>query len=416
MGIESPVVSAVIARMANPEINLAAYGGVVFPLSFIIEAPIIMLLPASVALCKDWASYLKVRRFMIISGLLLTLLHIFVAFGPLYHPVVSGLIGVPEEIVEPARLGLMIMTPWTWSIAYRRFQQGVMIRFGYSRGVVNGTIVRLLADAIMLWVGYTWGALPGVAMGAAAHAVGVMCEALYAGLAVRPILRNYVRSAPEVEPLSWRAFAAFYAPLAMTSFISLLWQPVGAAAISRMPMALESLAVWPVLGGVAFMLRSLGIAFNEVVVALIEVDQSYKPLKRFATLLIAALIVLHLLVVATPFGFWWFRSISALPEPLARMAVLGLWLALPQSPLAVLQSWFQGAILYGKKTRGIPESVSIFLIVILLVSGLGIWLQRVPGLYFAMGAYFTASLSQTLWLAYRSRVVLNAVRRRDEAV
>ena len=36
IGIELPLLSAVVARLANPEINLGAYGGVVFPLSLLI--------------------------------------------------------------------------------------------------------------------------------------------------------------------------------------------------------------------------------------------------------------------------------------------------------------------------------------------------------------------------------------------
>ncbi|HEY5572580.1 MAG TPA: hypothetical protein VIK64_06135, partial [Anaerolineales bacterium] len=129
MGAELPALSAVVARLANPEINLAAYGGVVFPLALIIESPIIMLLAASTALSKDWNSYRKLYRFMMVSGAGLTVLHILVAFTPLYYVVVETILGAPQEIVEPARTGLMIMTPWTWSIAYRRFHQGVLIRF-----------------------------------------------------------------------------------------------------------------------------------------------------------------------------------------------------------------------------------------------------------------------------------------------
>src|SRR5574341_30925 len=130
MSMEGPALSAVIARLANPEINLAAYGGVVFPLALIIEAPIIMLLAASVALSKDWESYARVRRYMMTAGAALTALHVLLAFTPLYYFVVRGLIGAPEEILEPAHLGLKIMLPWTWSIAYRRFNQGALIRFG----------------------------------------------------------------------------------------------------------------------------------------------------------------------------------------------------------------------------------------------------------------------------------------------
>ena len=59
MALELPALSAIVARLAEPKINLAAYGGIVFPLALIIEAPILMLLTASTALSKDWKSYKK---------------------------------------------------------------------------------------------------------------------------------------------------------------------------------------------------------------------------------------------------------------------------------------------------------------------------------------------------------------------
>ena len=64
MGFEGPAVAAVVSRLPNPTVNLAAWGGVVFPLALMVEAPIIMMLAASTALCRDWASYVKMRRFM----------------------------------------------------------------------------------------------------------------------------------------------------------------------------------------------------------------------------------------------------------------------------------------------------------------------------------------------------------------
>jgi len=88
MSLELPAVSATIARLPNPKISLAAYGGLVFPIALIIEAPVIMLLAASTVLSKDYASYQKLRRFMMLAGGSLTLLHILVAFTPLYYVVV----------------------------------------------------------------------------------------------------------------------------------------------------------------------------------------------------------------------------------------------------------------------------------------------------------------------------------------
>ena len=407
MAVEIPALSAVIARLPDARINLAAYGGIIFPLSLIIEAPIIMLLAASVALSKDWPSYLKIRRFMITAGAILTGLHILVAFTPLYDIVVAHVMGVPDEIIEPGRLGLRIMTPWTWAIAYRRFNQGVMIRFGHSDAVGVGTLVRLSTDAIVLAVGYLLGGLPGVAVGAAAQAMGVTTEAIYTGLRMRPVLHNEVRLAPILEVLTWRRFASFYVPLALTTLLTLLWQPIGSAALSRMNLALASLASWQVLAGLTFMLRSPGTAYNEVVVAMLDRPGTYAALRRFTTRLFLVAGALHLIMAATPLARLWFSKVSALPPDLTTLAATGFWLALPLAPITVLQSYFQGAILHGKQTRAIPESVVVFFLTVSILLGAGLlWGQAVPGLYLAMGAFVCANLMQTGWLYVRSKKIL----------
>jgi hypothetical protein len=120
MSMEGPLMSAIVARLVDPKINLAAYGGVVFPLALVIEAPIIMLLSASTAMSKDYPSYLKLRKAMNTLGGVFTGLHFLVAFTPLYFVVVNNILGVPQELVAPGRIGLMIMLPWTWAIGYRR--------------------------------------------------------------------------------------------------------------------------------------------------------------------------------------------------------------------------------------------------------------------------------------------------------
>ena len=285
MGMELPILSAVVARLAEPEINLAAYGGIVFPIALIIEAPVIMLLAASTALSKDWASYKKLHNYMMLAGGLLTALHLLVALTPAYYFVAKSLLGAPSEIIEPARIGLILMTPWTWTIAFRRLNQGVMIRFGHSNIIGVGTGVRLGMEVLVLGIGYFLG-YPGIIVATSAVASGVTAEAIYIGIRVQPILHTELKPAPVTQPaLTYKAFAAFYFPLVMTSLLTLLIQPMGSAALSRMPRALESLAVWPVVSGFIFMLRSMGVAFNEVVVALLDESLSTKPLWRFTSLL-----------------------------------------------------------------------------------------------------------------------------------
>lgn len=414
MGIELPIISAVIARLENPEINLAAYGGVIFPLALIIESPIIMLLAASTALSKDWASFIKIRRFMMAAGACLTIVHILIAFTPLYYIVVGQLMGVPEEVIEPARVGLMIMTPWTWSIAYRRFHQGVFIRFGHSRSVSTGTMIRLIADVTVLGIGYAIHSIPGIIVATSAVVAGVVSEAVYAGVIAHPVIKHELKpSTPILPALTLPMFFAFYIPLVMTSLLSLLVQPAGAAALSRMPQAIESLATWSVVSGLLFMLRSFGVAYNEVVVALLEEFQSAKKLWSFAIKLILITSSAWLLIIATPLSKLWFQIISALPADLAKLAQTSIWISIPMPALAVLQSWYQGAILHSHKTRGITEAVVIYLLVNIITLVIGVLWGKMPGLYIGLASFVLSTFIQTVWLWFRSRGAINAVHERD---
>lgn len=410
MAAEAPTLSAVVARLAEPEINLAAFGGIVYPLSLIVESPIIMLLSASTALSKDWDSYLRLRRFMMRVSAALTIIHVLLAFTPLYDLVVVGLIHPPEAIVEPARLGLMIMLPWTWAIAYRRFNQGVLISFGHARAVGFGTAVRLGADALVLGAGYLIGTLPGIVVATVALSVGVVSEAVYAGLRVRPVLRDQLRAAPPVaQPLTFRSLIAFYIPLAMTSLLRLLAEPLSSAALSRMPRALASLAVWSVVTGFIFLLRSLGMAYQEVVITLLDAPHSSRNLRRFMYFLASLVTLLLLIVVATPLAQIWFERVTGLKPDLAALSRRGLWVALLMPGLNVLQSWYQGLLVHRRHTRAITEAIVVYLVSSGAILWGGVAWGQMAGLYVGLAAIGFGRLTQTIWLWYRSRSALRSI-------
>jgi hypothetical protein len=415
MGLELPALSSIVARLPEPKINLAAYGGVVYPLALIIESPIIMLLAASTALSKDWDSYQKIRKFMMWTSAILTGMHILIAFTPVYYLVVEKLIGAPVEIVEPARIGLMIMLPWTWAIAYRRFNQGMLIRFGHPRVVSIGTAIRLTANILVLITGFSLGTVPGIIVATSAIVVGVTTEAIFVGFRIRPVIRQELKLAPLANPsLTFKSFTAFYIPLAMTSLISLIVQPIGSAALSRMPQALDSLAVWPVVTGFIFLMRGMGIAFNEVVVSLIDERLAYKNLYKFTLILAIGSSLIILLMNATPLADIWFGKISALSLELTRLAHTGLWLAILMPGLNALQSWYQGTILSSKKTNGITEAVIVFIITISTVLWIGVAWNEFSGLYVGLVAFELGMLMQTIWLWYRSRPAFQKVKERED--
>ena len=404
MAIELPLFTACVARMPHSEVHLAAFGALVFPVSLVIEAPIIMLLAASTALSSDWASYAKLRRFMLAAGAVLTSVHALVAFTPLYHVVAQHVLGVPEEVEGPARLGLMIMTPWTWSIAYRRFHQGVLIKHDHARAVGIGTAVRLSTNALVLFAGYHLGGVPGIVVGTSGIVCGVVAEAAFIGWAVQPVLNERVRPAPPAaEPLTRSRFLAFYVPLALTPLVTFLVHPLGSAAMSRMPDALASLAAWPAVHGFLFIPRGVGMAFNEVVVALLGEPDAPRALWRFTVGLALILVAVTVAFVLSPLAALWFGVLSGLAPELARVARTAVLCALPLPGLTALQSWYQGLLVHERKTRGITESVVVCLLVASLFLILGVAWQGMTGIYLAQGALTLGGLAQTAWLWRRCR-------------
>ena len=408
MGIELPLLSAVVARMANPEVNLGAYGGVVFPLSLLIEAPIIMLLTTSTKLSRDLTSYRRLWKFMMLSGGCLSALHLLIAVTPMFDFLVGNLLGVESEILEASRLGMIIMTPWTWAIAHRRFNQGVLIRFGQSKAVGWGTLVRLIADATVLFTCYMLAQsfeskTLGIIAATAAVSAGVVVEAVYASWQVRPIVRNVLPEAKSNKPpLDRKQFLSFYIPLALSPLLGLAAQPVLTAGISRMPSPTESLAILPAVNGFTFLFRSVSLAFLEVVVALVERPGGYVALRRFAYQAAASVFSVQLLIVGTPLARIWFGTISGLNETLSQLAVTSVWAAITMAATGFGSSFCQGLLVHANQTRSVTESVALFLLVIVVGLTVGSYGDWFAGAIFAYMTYALGHVAQFSLLYIRS--------------
>ncbi|MCB9703728.1 MAG: hypothetical protein H6711_17665 [Myxococcales bacterium] len=408
MGVELPLLSAFVARLVDPEIHLAAYGGLVFPIALLVEAPIIMMLTASTALSKHRAAYHALGRTMHRLSFGLTILHVVLAFTPLFDRLLVPLLDTPAAVVEPARLGLQIMTPWTWAIASRRFNQGALIRFGESRHVTLGTIVRLIVGGTTLAIGYSLRA-PGIVVATTTVIAGVLSEAIYASLRTRRVVRGAMAPGEPADVLRGRAFLRFYVPLALAPLVTLIVQPIGAAALARMPRPLESLALWPVVHGLLFLLQSTGFALSEVVISMVERPGAAAALFRFSVILCAALTAIVLVIAQTPLAGLWFGGVSGLRPELAAMAGTALAFGFAVPGARAMASWYGGVLVHGKRTGALTESVVVFLIVCsaLLVDGVSRGAR--PGIEAALIAYAVARGAEALWLWWRSRTLRAAL-------
>jgi len=406
MACEPVLVIRAISGLADPTLQLAAWSSVVFPISLVIEAPIIMMLAASTALSTDARRYAQVGRFTLALGLALTALHALVAFTPLYDLVAADLLGSRPEVLAEARLGLMLMLPWTFAIGWRRYQQGLLIRFERSGDVGRGTLVRLVATGGVLTALALHGALDGVVVAALGVCAGVTAEALFASWCARQV-RPRLAATPLGEPLTRGGFLRFYLPLALTPLITLFIQPIGAASMNRMPRDLESVAAWGPVHALVFLARSVGMAFNEVVVTLVALSGGVAALKRFAWWLGIGTVGALALVAATPLGGLWFDHAQHLPSEVARLARVGAVLSLVQPATQVAQSWYQGLLVHRRTTRAVTEAVALYFVLSFVLLQLGIVLAQRgavvwPGLYWTVATFAVASVAQTLWLRART--------------
>ncbi len=407
MTAEGPIISATINRLPNEVIMLAAQG-IILSLSVTIESPIINLLATSTALVKDRASYLLVRRYTLQWMALLTAITIIIAYTPVFDLIVVQLFGAPAEIAVWVKPGLQIMTFWSAAIGWRRFLQGVLIHFGYPNKMAWGTLVRLFASgSIAIGLG-VWSDLPGVIIGSSSLMAGVVVEALYITYVTRPILHNELSpTAPIAEgiPLTYSELNRFHLPLAGTSVMILLVQPLVTSSLARLDNPTQSLAAWPVLFQILLIMRAAALALPEVVIALTKGFATYRPMRIFSRTLLIGVTAAMLVFTLTPLSDYYIFVVQDMTPAVGELTSSALILYLLFPGLTVVAMWLRGLLIHSRETKDVNIAMVINLLVTIGVLGIGLanyW----PGLPTAAAALNIAIMCELIYLTWRTQRII----------
>jgi Na+-driven multidrug efflux pump len=348
MSIEGPYLTALIARMKEPEFNLAAYG-VAFSFALIVESPVIMMLSASTALVEGRKSYIKLKSFVYIVNLSLIVLMLIVIFPPVFEFISINLLNLPARVSHLTHIALAILIPWAPSIGYRRFYQGILIRSNKTKIVALGTIVRLTAMSLTAFILFGFTNVHGVIVGASALSMGVIFEAMATRLMSYKVIKAITESGEEGADISFKEIINFYYPLILTSFISLGIHPIVTFFLGQSRMALESLAVLPVLNSLVFLFRAFGLSYQEVGIALIKTKSEFIKLRNFA-FGIALFVFAGLTSISfTPLSELWLIGVSGLSEKLADFAKSALMIY-TFFPVTTVWINFQRSLLVSMRT------------------------------------------------------------------
>jgi hypothetical protein len=408
MAIEAPISISVISRLSNAEVNTAAFL-IMMSLAIWIESPVIDLLSTSTTLAKSRHSYTVLSRFVWWLIAAVTLVHGAIAFTPLYVLVTETTLGVPHEVAEAARPGMMVLLLWSAFIGWRRYLQGILIRFGRTRLVGLGTAVRVSTMAVSSLTLFLATSLPSITIAAVALMLSVAAEALFAHWASRDVISDNLVGKDEGAgggELDMARLAKFHLPLTATTMVMLMGGPVVSAALSRTPDAVLSLAGWQVGATLLFLMRTVVFALPEAVITLYRDAATARTLSRFCAGVGAAASGVVLLLAATQADTAFFLRVLQAEPDVAQVAHIAFLAGCLTPFVGALQSYVRGMLTAHHLTAS--RLLAVLASMAVLIAGLWAGLQlSIPGVVVAGLALTVALLAELgilTWFWRRGRV------------
>ena len=397
MSVEGPFLSALIARLDEPEYNLAAYG-VAFAFALIIEAPVIMMMSASTALVKDHHTFIKLKRFTYILSGGLTLLMLILIIPALFYFITEDLIGLPAKVAGLTHIAAIILLPWPGAIGYRRFCQGILIRNNLTRRVAYGTIVRLTTMSLTAVLFFIYLDVPGVVVGASALSIAVVAEAIASRLMTAGVVKKINRIPSLNGALTYREIFGFYYPLALTSLLSMGVQPLVTFFVGKSRMALESLAVLPVITSFVFIFRAFGLSYQEVIIAKMDKERSnFIPLRNYAFTLALILASALFIISFSPLSGFWFENVSGLSTTLSDFSKGPLQIMAIIPALTVWISFQRAMLVNNKNTKLITWGTAIEIATITIVMFITVNLFSLTGAIAATTSFIIGRLAANFY-------------------
>ena len=400
MAVEGPFLAAIIARLPQPKFNLAAFG-VAFAFALLIEAPIIMIMSASTALVDNRQAFIKLRRFTHSLNLGITVVMIIGLIPPIFYAITEDWIGLPRHIARLTHFTTLLFILWPGSIGVRRFYQGILIKNNQTRKVAQGTVIRISSMSITALILFFFFRLEGAYTGAIAATTGVFCEAvacrIMSGNIVNRILKD--KTVATTKPLTYRFIVQFYLPLALTSILALGIHPMVTFFLGKSRFPIESLAVLPVVNSLVFIFRSLGLSFQEVVIALIgKHNEHYNELRRFVVILSCGIMGVLGFIAFSPLVEIWFGPVSGLSNELSRFAYLPTRILFILPGMTAWISFQRGILVSTKMTAPIIRATALEVLFIILTLIVAIYQLNFVGVVAAASAYIIGRLVANVYL------------------
>ena len=203
------------------------------------------------------------------------------------------------------------------------------------------------------------------------------------------------------------ALIHFYVPLGLTSLIALSIQPLVTFFMGHARFPLESLAVLPVIHGLTFIFRAIGLSYLEVAIALLGTRCKHFPELRNFAYALALLSTAGLSTIAfTPLAHIWFQTISGLTPTLTSFALLPIQILAIFPMLSVALHLLRAVLVHEHCTRPITWATTAELVTVTGILIVTIHTYDLVGSVAAAAAILIGRIVGVIWLVPTTRHVL----------
>jgi len=396
--VEIPVILALAARGPRGAPSLAGLG-VALSLILLVNSPALALASTTATLSRGAVAVARLRTLALLAGVLPAALLVAVLLTPTADWLFRSLINVPANAVSLTRVALWLLAPAPLVVAWRRYQHGLLVAAGATGPIALASFARIAISIAVASTALAATGVSGAALGAAALTSGATGEALVVtALARRTGALDEARRRPGADP-SLRSLIRFHLPLAATMALSMVPQPLVTAGIARGQHPEISLAAWPVLYGLVWVLAGSAAEIESITASKHGEPGGRHATRTFATLLGSTLALLLLLALATPLARLYFVDVSGVHGAAADAGTRAARAAVVLPLLYALRPWLRGALIARGRTTAVQWAMGASIVVLVPVLTAGVAFSSFDGVTIGAAALVVALVAELSVLA-----------------
>lgn len=401
---EFSICSLAIAKFPNPELNLAAMGGVILPIAFLYECPIYDLITSSNVLSKDWESYKILRKFFLIFCLLLTILGIIIFCTPINQFIILNILGATPEIYKIAQPALFFILSWPWTVGYRRLLQGVLIRHKRAKLVGLFSAGRILSLLVCLFIFHKLNIFSAALSATISLTIGCLVEAILVHLQlIKMYQKGEIEEKSKEEVISLKFVRKFYMPLALSALVAHLSLSIGSWGMFRMADSITSLTVWGAIGGSFWVIAAMGHSFTDIVILYAKDKASIQILYRYSYILcLISIFCIFLIGIFPSTSSFYLETMLGLKDKSLIIAKASFVFGLLIPTTRIINSLPYSILLKNNSTT--DASTAIIINIFFLATSLAIGVKFFPdiiGIYYYLFAATFSFYLQYAWMQYK---------------